>query len=100
MKTFMVADNAGNKTIEAQQLATFAHYIQNIQFRFVVTRAPGINTIALTHRDSGKRVAEITHNSIQAAVGDYKLAGQAALKALLDRAGEARVRSVLAAAST
>lgn len=98
MKTFMVADSDGNKTIEAEQLATFAYYIQQGQFRFVVTRTPRTNTVAVTHRGSGKRVAEVPHISIQAALGNYKLAGQGALKALIDRAGEARVRSVLAAA--
>lgn len=98
MKTFMVADIDGNKTIEAEQLATFAYYIQQCQFRFVVTQTPRSNTIAVTHRDSGKRVTVVEHVSIMAARGDHKLAGQGALKALIDRAGEARVRSVLAAA--
>lgn len=97
-KTFLVADSDGNRTIEAEQLATFAYYIQGEQFRFVVTHAPRINTVALTHRTSGKRVAEVPHISIQAARGDYKLAGEGALKALIARVGEARLRSVLAAA--
>lgn len=97
-KTFMVADKDGQKTLATEQLATFAHYIQSIQFRFVVTRTAADNTVSLTHRDSGKRVAVIPFTSIQASLGDYKLAGQSALKSLIGKVGEARVRSVLSAA--
>lgn len=97
-KTFMVADGDGNKTIEAEQLATFAYYIQGEQFRFVVTRH--LSTIALTQRASGKRVATIPYDSVRCALGDYKLAGESALRGVIDRAGEARVRSVLRAAET
>jgi hypothetical protein len=46
--TFMVKSSDGGK-IEAEQLATFAHYIQQEQFRFVVTRVPGDATVGLTH---------------------------------------------------
>jgi hypothetical protein len=98
LKTFMVADADGNKVIEAEQLATFAYYIQQIQFRFVVTRFGRDNTVALTDRASGKRVAAIPFTAIQASLGDYAVAGKGELKKLIDRAGEARVRSVLNAA--
>jgi len=97
-KTFMVAGQDGQKTIAAEQLTTFAHYIQNIQFRFVVTRMPGDNSVSVTHRDSGKRVCAVPFVAAQASLGDYKLAAQGELKKLIERAGEARVRSVLAAA--
>ncbi|TES73982.1 hypothetical protein E2P84_20470 [Burkholderia cepacia] len=97
-KKFMVAGLHGNRTVEAEQFATFAHYIQNVQFRFVVTHVPGDPAICVTHRDSGKRVCAIPFASIQAALGDYEAAAQSALKATIERAGEARVRAVLSAA--
>lgn len=97
-KTFLVAGPDGAKTIEAEQLATFAHYIQNIQYRFVVTRVPGNNTIGVTHRNSGKRVCAIPYGSVTAAVNDYKVAGVAALQDLIGKVGEARVASALRAA--
>lgn len=96
-KTFMVADAEGNKTIEAEQLGTFAFYIQAVQHRFVVTQIPGTATVALTDRASGKKVRTISHTSIQAALGDYVVAGKGELQKLIDAVGAARVRSVLAA---
>lgn len=92
-KTFFVSGPNGK--IEAEQLATFAHYIGGEQFRFVVTKLPHQNEVALTHRISGMRVTVIPQTSIIAAVGDYKVAAISALKALIDRAGEARVASTL-----
>ncbi|CAJ0901191.1 hypothetical protein R1479_04596 [Ralstonia mannitolilytica] len=95
-KTFKVAGSDG--PIEAEQLGTFAFYIQNIQFRFVVTRLPGAPTADVTHRASGKRICAIPFIALQAAVGDYIVAAKGELRNLVDRVGEARVRSVLAAA--
>ncbi|SPA25913.1 conserved hypothetical protein [Cupriavidus taiwanensis] len=97
-KTFLVAGTDGSKTIEAEQLATFAHYIQNVQYRFVVTRVPGDNSIGVTHRNSGKRVCTIAYGSVAAAANDYKVAGLSALQALVTKVGEARVASALRAA--
>lgn len=99
MKTFLVADKNGQKTLEAEQLATFAHYIQQVQFRFVVTKLPRANEIVLTHRDSGARVCAIPYNSLIAAAGDHVVAAKGELQKLIERVGEARVRSVLAAAA-
>ncbi|WP_156509268.1 hypothetical protein [Ralstonia mannitolilytica] len=95
-KTFKVAGADG--PIEAEQLGTFAYYIQNIQFRFVITKLPGMPTADVTHRVSGKRLCAIPFTALQAAVGDYVVAGKGELRNLIDRVGEARVRSVLAAA--
>lgn len=95
-KTFMVK-GADGKPIEARQLATFAYYLQGEQFRFVVTELP-LQLPGVTHRASGSRVCLLTPLEIQAARGDYADAGKRALKKVIDRAGEARVRSALAAA--
>ncbi|SEJ85483.1 hypothetical protein [Achromobacter sp. NFACC18-2] len=95
-KTFKVDTASG--PVEAAQHATFAHYIQGVQFRFVVTQMPGEHLPSVTHRASGKRVTSITVGDLSAALNDHKLAGKAALEAVIRRAGEARVRSVLAAA--
>jgi hypothetical protein len=97
MKTFMVKSDNGAK-LEAEQLATFAYYVQGVQFRFVVTRLTSGFEVALTHRESGSRVLRVPHISINAALGDHEVAAKAELKKLIDRVGEARVRSVLAAA--
>ncbi|MDN7919217.1 hypothetical protein QZM99_14100 [Burkholderia gladioli] len=97
IQTFMVADSNGARTIKAVQLATFAHYIESVQFRFVVTRLPGPKSIGLTHRDSGKRVCDLPDDAIAAAAGDYVVAARAELGKLIQRVGTARMRSVLAA---
>ena len=96
-KTFMVANAAGERVLPARQYATFTHYIQGEQFRFVVTQQPSSNVIKVTHRASGMGVAEIPHIALQAAVGDYFVAGKAAFEELVKRVGAARVRSVMAA---
>ena len=97
MKTFKVTSKQGD-TIELEQLATFAHYIQNEQFRFVVTREAPSLPIVVTHRASGKRVANITHSHQMASLGDLVGAAKLAIGELITKAGEARVRSVLSAA--
>ena len=97
-RTVMVADLSGQKTIAAVQLATFTHYIQNIAFGFSVTKLPN-GEITLTHRKSGRRVAVISINQLAASVC-YKTAGKLALARVIERAGEARVRSVLNAAES
>ncbi|MCR1769743.1 hypothetical protein [Burkholderia glumae] len=97
-QTFMVADSYGARSIKAIQLDTFAHYIDSVQFRFVVTRLPGRGPIGVTHRDSGKLVCDLPHDAIAAAAGDYAVAARAQLGKLIQRVGTARMRSVLAAA--
>lgn len=99
MKTFKITNKQGD-TIEIEQLATFAYYIQNRQFRFVVTRELPTLPIVVTHRASGKRVADITHSQQMASLGDLVGAAKLAIIALIDKVGDARVRSVLAAAET
>jgi hypothetical protein len=97
MKTFKVISKQGD-TIELEQLATFAYYIQNEQFRFVVTREAPSLPLVVTHRASGKRVTDITPSQQMASLGDLVGAAKLAIGALIAKAGEARVRSVLAAA--
>jgi hypothetical protein len=97
MKTFKVTTKQGD-TIEIEQLATFAHYIQNEQFRFVVTREAPSLPLVVTHRASGKRVTDITPSQQMASLGDLVGAAKLAIGALIAKAGEARVRSVLSAA--
>jgi hypothetical protein len=100
MKTFEITGKDGTKhTVE--QLGTFAFYVQGGQFRFVVTRAVHVGSdeaATVTHRASGKRVTGITYTTLAAARGDYADAGKLAMTALIEKHGEARVRSVLAAA--
>lgn len=96
-KTFKVSD-ANGSPLEARQLATFAHHINQQQFRFVVTQLPAEATPSLTHRVSGRRVARISLTEIQAARGDYKIAAIAELKKLIERVGDARLASSLRSA--
>ncbi len=95
-RTFKIATPKG--FVEAEQHATFAYYIQREQFRFVVTRETPLSPFVVTHRKSGKRVCEITHTELAACINNKEDAGKLALSKLIERAGEARVRSVLAAA--
>lgn len=96
-KLFPVSGSAGGK-IQAEQLATFAHYIKSVQFRFVVTKIPGMNVAAVTHRASGNRVCEVPSITVQAALGDYQAAGRSALTKFIAGRDEQRVYDVLRAA--
>lgn len=93
-KTFMVAGSNRARTLPAQQLATFAHYLQGVQFRFVVTQLPN-DQVRVTHRASGSSVTAVEWSTLSACRGDHKGAGVMALKKLIDRVGEARIASVL-----
>lgn len=95
-RTFKI--QTANGPVDAEQYATFTRYIQSEQFRFVVTRETPLSPFVVTHRASGKKVAEITHTELAACLNNKEDAGKLALSKLIDRAGEARVRSVLAAA--
>ena len=96
MKTFPIKTGTG--MVDAEQLATFAHYVQGGQFRFVVTRLHPHLPIMVTHRASTKAVCEVTPMGMMSANYDYAAAGRAALAKLIARVGEARVRSVLSSA--
>ena len=96
-KTFEVKGKGGESLV-AEQLATFAHYIGGVQFRFVVTKLPHEALPCVTHRASGSRVCGITANALIASLNDAKVAGISAIKQLCEKHGEARVASVLRAA--
>lgn len=98
MKTFKIKNAKSGELIDAEQLATFAGYVQNVQFRFVVTRLHSLGDVALTHRASTMRVAVVTPSMIQAALGDYAAAGRLALDLLVQSKGAARVAAALRAA--
>lgn len=83
-KTFKIL--SGNTKLEVPQLATFTHYLNNVQFRFVVTKIPG-DVAAVTHRASGKRVCAIPDMTMLAALGDAAAAGKRALDALVAQKG-------------
>lgn len=77
------------------KLATFTHYIENVQFRFVVTQENPLHRPAVTHRVSGSRVCYITPTIQAAALGDMLGAGKLAIEALIKEKGAARVFDVL-----
>lgn len=93
-----VAGSTPSTELQAEQLATFAAYIKGVQFRFLVTRLVGSNTVALTHRITGMRVCEIPMHSAISAAGDWIIAGRVALKKLLESKGEDRIHQALTAA--
>ncbi|SFD51628.1 hypothetical protein SAMN05216577_1285 [Pseudomonas citronellolis] len=80
--------------VEAEQLATFTHYLQAVQFRFVVTRLHG-GRPAVTHRVSGKWIADIPQSTLAACRGDYRDAGKLVLIDVIRRQGEERVCQAL-----
>lgn len=83
-KTFQIL--VGGEKLEVPQLATFTHYLNNVQFRFVVTQAKG-DVAAVTHRASGKRVCAIPDMTMLASLGDAAVAGKRALDALVAQKG-------------
>lgn len=94
MKIVCVKSKDG-QPLFGEQLATFAEYVQGVQFRFIVVRFEG-GTLSLTHRESGSRVAVL--EPIGRTANDLIQCGRSAIKALVKKHGEARVRSVLAGA--
>jgi hypothetical protein len=92
-KEFMVTKADGTK-MAARQLATFAHYIENVQFRFVVTQLPG-ELPAVTHRASGLKLTGLQVGEIMAARNDHKVAGSVAVDRIVKQHGGARVASKL-----
>lgn len=76
---------------EAEQLATFTHYVKGSQFRFIVTRYA--SEVSVTHRLTGLRICAPTQ--IVSALGDYAAAGKAAVQSLINTKGADRVHDVL-----
>lgn len=97
MKTFLVAARDGSRTVKAEQLATFTHYLEGQQFRFVVTRELDQPMPVVTHRASGFKVCAISGTSRAAAMGNWADAGKLALLNLVTDKGEARIASALRA---
>lgn len=97
MKTFAIAHLDGTR-VDVPQLATFTHYIQGIQFRFVVTQETPIAPVCVTHRASGFKVVSVLPSELVAGRSDYVVAGKMALARLIRDHGEARVYTVLRAA--
>lgn len=91
MKTTFIT----HEGLELEQLGTFAHYINNVQFRFVITRESPLLPIVVTHRQSGKRVCAVTHTAQQAALGDIVGAARLCLRHLIESKGSDRVYVVL-----
>lgn len=97
-KTFAVVLKMADGSVErqqAQQLGTFVEYIENEQFRFVVTHAPGAVHPAVTHRATGMRVVGISHLARAAAMGDVIRAGRSQLAKLIAEKGAKHVHDVL-----
>lgn len=98
MTKFFNVSGPNGELMKAEQLATFTYPIQNVVYRFVVTRLPHGQPVALTHRSSGKRVCIIFDRTIEAALGNMVAAAKLELGRLIERMGEARVASALRAA--
>ena len=96
-KQFAVCSSTGGK-IQAEQLATFTHYIKGEQFRFVVTRIPGNNIAAVTHRISGLKVCDVPSIAVQASAGDWVVAGRTTLIKFIADRDEQRIYVVLRSA--
>ena len=84
--------------LQLEQLGTFAEYINNRQFRFVITREHPSLPIQVTHRISGARVCPISHLQQAACLGDIVGAAKLALKHLIDAKGADSVYDVISRA--
>jgi hypothetical protein len=71
-----------------KQLAAFSETVQGEQYNFVVNR-DDIGNVGLYLAGSHKKIAKVLGQ------GPNESAGRAALKDVIERHGEARVRSVL-----
>lgn len=91
----LVADARGEKTIPAEKFATFTEYLSGTAYQFLVTRELKSSVLKVTHKKSGFSLGPVCSNSIIAAASDYKLAGRLALKAIIEKHGEARVASAV-----
>ena len=100
-KTFTLKLTDGRRVRVALH-AEFTHYVGGDAFNFVVTDAYGGAHKVLTHRESGKRVADLGVGlawaaKFRAAKSDTAR-GRVVLESLVERHGERCVHSVLAAA--
>ncbi|WP_321820768.1 MULTISPECIES: hypothetical protein [unclassified Burkholderia] len=96
-RNFLVADDLGRRRLPAEQLATFTYTIDDVRYRFVVTRLAR-QAPAVTHRESGKSLAGIAPRTVNAALGDYVVAGRSVVARIVKEKGAARLREVLDAA--
>src|SRR5271168_3482197 len=95
-ETFTIYGPKG--TNEATLYATFTAEIGGEIFNFALTKLPEQKYVALTHVESTKRVCEVPMpGSVRTEATCVKYA-RGALRDLLDRRGEAIVRSVIAGA--
>ena len=85
-------------TIKEIEGRRFSHYVANVRFWFFLHKSLTGFGLTVTHVDSGKRVLEVPHHIQMACLGDDKAAAKMALDKLIEKAGAARVRSVLAGA--
>jgi hypothetical protein len=94
MPTYKIrlADN----TIEPVEGRKFAFYVQNVREWFFVHRS--VTGWTVSHLDSGMRVCAVEHLTLNACLNDEVSAAKLSLTKLCERAGHARVRSVLAGA--
>jgi hypothetical protein len=94
---YMAEAQARTREVEARR---FSYYVENVQYWFAVHKDVGhVGCLAVSHWDSGKRVALITPLEQIAAVGmDEPAQARAALGKLVAKHGAARVASVLRAA--
>jgi len=84
-RIFMVKTKDGHD-LEAEQLATFVHYIRNVGFRFVVTRLRGpFVSVTVTHRASRQSVATLTLPRPGSTRSEIMEAGHAAIEKLILR---------------
>lgn len=100
MRQFKIYNmNGQSKTVPGRQ---FTVEVQGEKYNLFVHAAEGVGSAdavrAVSHVNSGMRVAVVTSSQLQAALRDEVGAARLAFAALVTKAGEARVRSVLAGA--
>lgn len=77
----------------------FTHYVQGEAFRFAYHKSLGIlGHLTVSHYDSGSKITDIPPDMVGASGHDLKLAAKRGLERVIEKAGEARVRSALAGA--
>jgi hypothetical protein len=102
MKNFAITLKDGS-TMNVKCFARFSYEIKGQTFDFAVTNdATGLNKV-LTHVGSGKRVGNLGGEGrflgkyIKLSAEAYEAKGRMVLEALIDKVGEAKARSVIAA---
>ena len=97
-KIIQVRGTTPDKSIDAEQLATFTYYVKNVQFRFIVTRLIASGERTVTHRASGLRLATVEPGTVIAALGDYATAGRMVVQSVISQHGANKVFDCLRAA--